>query len=49
VAVKVIAPGLAADPVFRERFQREARLLAAIDHPHVIPFYEADEATASCS
>jgi serine/threonine protein kinase len=44
VAVKVIAPGLAADPVFRERFQREARLLAAIDHPHVIPFYEADEA-----
>jgi len=44
VAVKVIAPALASDPVFRERFQREARLLAAIDHPHVIPFYEADEA-----
>jgi len=44
VAVKVIAPALASDPTFRERFQREARLLAAIDHPHVIPFYEADEA-----
>ncbi len=44
VALKVIAPALASDPVFRERFQREARLLAAIDHPHVIPFFEADEA-----
>jgi Protein kinase domain len=43
VALKVIAPELAADEEFRERFQREARLLAAVDHPHVIPVYEADE------
>lgn len=44
VALKLIAPALASDNVFRERFQREARLLAAIAHPHVIPFFEADEA-----
>lgn len=44
VALKVIAPELASDPVFRTRFQREARLMAAVDHPHVIPVYEADEA-----
>jgi len=39
VALKLIAPALASDNVFRERFQREARLLSAVDHPHVIPFY----------
>jgi hypothetical protein len=44
VALKVIAPDLAANPAFRGRFQREARLMAAIDHPNVIPVYEADEA-----
>ena len=41
VAVKLIAPAHAADPRFRERFEREARLAAAIDHPNVIPVYEA--------
>ena len=44
VALKVIAPELASNPGFRTRFQREARLMAAVDHPHVIPVYEADEA-----
>jgi len=44
VAVKVIAPGLAADDTFRERFQREARMLAHVDHPHVIPIHHAGEA-----
>jgi serine/threonine protein kinase len=44
VALKVIAPELASNPGFRARFQREARLMAAVDHPHVIPVYEADEA-----
>ncbi|HUA05024.1 MAG TPA: serine/threonine-protein kinase [Solirubrobacteraceae bacterium] len=43
VALKVIAPELASDPAFRERFQREARLLASVDDPHVVPVYEADE------
>ncbi|MGH8984935.1 MAG: serine/threonine-protein kinase, partial [Acidimicrobiia bacterium] len=43
VAVKVIAPALADDPVFRERFEREARLAASIEHPNAVPVYEAGE------
>src|SRR3954454_9748593 len=47
VALKLISPKLAADPHFRERFQRESRLAASIDHPTVIPVYEAGEADGS--
>jgi serine/threonine protein kinase len=43
VALKLIAPEHAADPGFRERFEREARLAAAIDHPNVVPVYAAGE------
>ena len=43
VALKAIAPDLAADLAFRERFQRESHLAASIDHPNVIPVYEAGE------
>jgi serine/threonine protein kinase len=43
VALKVIAPEVAADPGFRERFVHESRLAAALDHPNVIPVYEAGE------
>jgi serine/threonine-protein kinase len=43
VALKLIAPEHAADDGFRERFQRESRMAAAIDHPNVIPVYEAGE------
>jgi predicted Ser/Thr protein kinase len=43
VALKLIAPEHAADADFRERFQRESRMAAAIDHPNVIPVYEAGE------
>src|SRR5262245_25335080 len=42
VALKVIAPGLAHDEEFRERFLRESRLAASLDHPNVIPIYDAD-------
>ena len=44
VAIKVIADERAGDPAFRERFEREARLAASIDHPNVIPVYAAGEA-----
>src|SRR3954447_23670573 len=44
VALKLIAPELARDDQFRERFQRESRLAAQIEHPNVIPVYEAGEA-----
>jgi predicted Ser/Thr protein kinase len=43
VALKLIAPDLAEDPAFRERFVRESRLAAAIDHPNVIPIYYTGE------
>ncbi|HEV7364195.1 MAG TPA: serine/threonine-protein kinase, partial [Solirubrobacteraceae bacterium] len=43
VAVKLIASDRAAEPAFRERFERESRLTAAIDHPNVIPVYAAGE------
>ncbi|MEA2347101.1 MAG: hypothetical protein QOG62_888 [Thermoleophilaceae bacterium] len=43
VALKVIAPELAADPIFASRFQAEARLAASIDHPNVVPIYQAGE------
>src|SRR3954447_8062119 len=43
VALKLIAPDHATDRGFRERFQRESRLAASIDHPNVVPVYEAGE------
>jgi DNA-binding beta-propeller fold protein YncE/predicted Ser/Thr protein kinase len=44
VALKVIAPELAGADGFRERFVRESRLAASLDHPNVIPVYAAGEA-----
>ena len=43
VALKVIAGHHAEDPEFRERFGRESRMAAAIDHPNVVPVYAAGE------
>lgn len=43
VALKVITPALAHDTTFRERFERESALAASIEHPHVLPVYEAGE------
>src|SRR4051812_18960449 len=44
VALKLITPDLAEDESFRERFKRESRTAAQIEHPHVIPVHEAGEA-----
>jgi serine/threonine-protein kinase len=44
VALKILAPALAADESFRQRFIRESRAAAAVDDPHIIPVYEAGEA-----
>jgi len=43
VALKQIVPELADDPDFRARFERESYLAASIDHPNVVPIYEAGE------
>ena len=43
VALKVIAPELAEDEGFRERFKRESRIAASIEHRNVIPVHEAGE------
>ena len=44
VALKVIASDLAEDRHFRERFLRESRIAASLDHPHVVPIFKAGEA-----
>ena len=43
VALKLIAEDFSGDRKFRERFQRESRMAAAIDHQNVIPVHEAGE------
>jgi tRNA A-37 threonylcarbamoyl transferase component Bud32 len=43
VALKLLAPELAEDAAFRERFLRESELAASLDHPNVVPIYDAGE------
>jgi YVTN family beta-propeller protein len=43
VALKLIAPELADDARFRARFLKEQRLAASLEHPSVVPIYEAGE------
>lgn len=43
IALKVIAPELAAEAQFRTRFLRESQLAAAIEHPHVVPVLRVGE------
>jgi len=44
VALKAIAAELSTDAGYKARFQREARLAASLDHPNVVPVFEAGEA-----
>jgi len=44
VALKILAPAMAADEEFRQRFVRESRAAAAVDDPHIIPVFEAGDA-----
>ena len=43
VAIKILPEALAADPQFRERFDREARTISQLDHPHICALYDVGE------
>src|SRR3954452_2443294 len=43
VALKLLAPELARDESFRRRFATESKVAASLDHPNVIPIYQAGE------
>jgi serine/threonine-protein kinase len=44
VALKLVAPERVDEPTMRERFLAESRIAASLDHPHIVPIYEAGEA-----
>ena len=44
VALKILAPELASDSGYRQRFLREMRAAAAVDHPNIVPVFDAGEA-----
>ena len=43
VAIKILSDTLAADPQFRERFDREARTISQLDHPHICALHDVGE------
>jgi Tol biopolymer transport system component len=47
VAIKILSEALAADPLFRERFDREARAISQLTHPHICTLYDVGEAVVS--
>jgi serine/threonine protein kinase len=43
VAIKILPQSLASDPQFRQRFDREARIIAQLDHPHICALYDVGQ------
>ena len=41
VAIKVLSPGLASDPIFSKRFIKEARTIGKLGHPHIVTIFDA--------
>src|SRR5215211_7944445 len=46
VAIKVLSETIAADPDLRQRFEREARAIAALNHPHICTLHDVGTTTA---
>src|SRR5487761_1105516 len=46
VAIKILPSEVAGDPSFAERFSREARALARLNHPHIVTIYDFGQADA---
>jgi len=47
VALKILPPEFARDPAWVERFTREARALARLNHPHIVQVYDVGQTTAA--
>ena len=43
VAIKVLHPAFSEDPSFEARFRREARVVAKLEHPNIVPIYDYAE------
>jgi serine/threonine protein kinase len=43
VAIKVLPPHVAADSAFRQRFEREAKTVSSLDHPHICALYDVGQ------
>src|SRR5437870_2821259 len=49
VAIKILSPTVAGDPQFHERFEREARVVSSLDHPHICALHDIGEAPGPVS
>jgi serine/threonine protein kinase len=49
VAIKELPPVLSTNPTVRTRFVAEARVLAGLDHPHIVPIYDVVERDGVCA
>jgi serine/threonine protein kinase len=49
VAIKLLPAALRSDPARIERFAREARAVATLNHPHIVTIYATEEADGSAS
>ena len=49
VAIKTLPPALASHPELRERFEREAKLISSLEHPHICAVYDVGEHPSTSS
>src|SRR5215472_8309228 len=40
VAIKILNPHLSSDPVRKQRFEREAKIISSLNHPHICVLYD---------